>query len=142
MNVQGSTVRANQTHLAGAEPGGARSGCVRNAIRSFIDCAGSEENGGMPPLPFVITLRLPSAPSRLTTVSISGPRSPFSSGPWQTGNSVHTRRAPSARLSECRLCLSTAELCGRLGINPPAFAAVDSPAGTSLTIDGMSFERT
>src|ERR1700733_2042791 len=127
----------------GAEPRGARSGCFRNAISSFIDCAGSEANEGMVALPFVIVLRVATAPNRLMAVSISGPRSPFSSGPWQTWQFCsYTARPISSVVGKPALLPLAAAMCGRDGINPPAFAVVDSPAGTSLTIEGISFERT
>ena len=73
---------ANSAGAEGPEPVGAESGLARKAIRSVRDCAGSEGNAGMVPLPFTMTSRVASAPSLFTTVSISGPRSPFSSGPW------------------------------------------------------------
>ena len=59
-------------------------------------------------------LRVASAPSRLTTVSISGPRSPFSSGPWQTWQFCsYTARPISSVVGKPALSGPAAGLCGR-----------------------------
>ena len=68
-------------------------------------------------------------------------RQPFSSGPWQTWQFCsYTARPICSAVG--KPALAAAGLRGPDGINPPAFAAVDSPAGTSLTIDGISLDRT
>ena len=107
-----------------------------------MDCAGIEENAGIVPLPFAITLRVASAPNLLTTLSISGPRSPSNSGPWQTWHVCSWTARPICADVGIPAPPRPAALRGRFGINPPMFAAIDPPAGTSLMIDGMSFDST
>jgi len=46
--------------------------------------SGNAENAGIVALPWMMVERVASMPSRLTAVSSAGPRSPFSSGPWQS----------------------------------------------------------
>ena len=120
-----------------ADPGGANSGLLRNVIRSVTPCAGIEGNGGIAPLPSATIVRTPSAPSRSTAVSIAGPRSPLRSGPWQTWQVAHKRYGRSSPAAgPIRRPAARALPSGRLGIRLPSFAAVDSPAGTILRIDG------
>ena len=78
------------------------------------------------PLPLTMTLRVASAPSLFTTVSSSGPRSPFSSARGTSGMSVHRRRGPSAPELGSPPAAAPV-LRGRSGINPPAFEARDPP---------------
>ena len=97
---------------------------------------------GIPPFPFMTAVRVTSAPNRLTASAISGPRSPLRSGPWQTWQLC------SYTVRPCRSAIAGAArgpprpVRGRSGIRPPEFSDVDSPAGTSLTMEGMSLPTT